>query len=420
MAGSLTSPVPGYRKGSPRSVLIACTLGNAVSVTPAVHAVFGLFLVPLSAQFDWSRASISGVLGILALVGAVSYPMIGRYVDKHGARGMLLTGVLGLALSISALAATTGSLFQFYATFTVLAVFGAMAGTPIFQKVIADWFEENRGTALGLSAGGGNGLGSVVLPVLAAVLVQTWGWRAGYLGISGFMLIVALPLLWLLLRDKAGSGHHSETAVAREGMTLGEALRTPAFWLTLIAVAAGAGSTTAVFSHVVPILSDRGFSVATGTAVVSVFALVTSAWQVATGRIMDRIQTPRVAVPMYLMAVVGLILIETGGSMPELLIGGALLGVGLGGQFGALPYFVARYFGTRHFGSVIGAMYSAVIAAQGTTPILLDAVFDAQHSYRPALLGVGGALVAGALLLMFLPRYGRPADTAEGLMAVGH
>ena len=67
MAGSLTSPVPGYRKGSPRSVLIACTLGNAVSVTPAVHAVFGLFLVPLSAQFDWSRASISGVLGILPL-----------------------------------------------------------------------------------------------------------------------------------------------------------------------------------------------------------------------------------------------------------------------------------------------------------------------------------------------------------------
>lgn len=420
MAGSLTSPVPGYRKGSPRSVLIACTLGNAVSVTPAVHAVFGLFLVPLSEQFDWSRASISGVLGILALVGAVTYPMIGRYVDKHGARGMLLTGIFGLALSIGALSATTGSLFQFYATFTVLAVFGAMGGTPIFQKVIADWFDENRGTALGLSAGGGNGLGSVVLPVLAAVLVQTWGWRAGYLGISGFMLIVALPLLWLLLRDKAGSGHHSETAVARDGMTLGEAIRTPAFWLTLIAVAAGAGGTTAVFSHVVPILSDRGFSVATGTAVVSVFALVTSGWQVATGRIMDRIQTPRVAVPMYLMAVVGLVLIETGGSMPELLIGGALLGVGLGGQFGALPYFVARYFGTRHFGSVIGAMYSAVIAAQGTTPILLDAVFDAQHSYRPALLGVGGALVAGALLLMFLPRYGRPADTAEGLMAAGH
>lgn len=415
---------PGHRgrafgKGSPAGVLAACTLGNAVSVTPAVHAVFGLFLMPLAAEFGWARASISGVLGVLALVGAVSYPMIGRYVDQHGARRTLLIGIFGLALSIAALSLTGGSLIQFYATFAVLAVFGAMAGTPIFQKVIADWFEQNRGTALGVSAGGGCGLGSVVLPVLGAVLVQAWGWRAGYMGISGFMLVIAFPLLWLLLRDRSVSDD-TEQMPEREGLTLAEATHTPAFWLVLIALAAGAGGTTAVFSHVVPILSDRGFSIGTGTAVVSVFALVTSGWQIATGRIMDMIQTPRVAVPMYLMAVVGLVLLETGQGMPQLILGGALLGVGLGGQFGALPYFIARYFGVRHFGSIIGAMYSAVIAAQGTTPILLDAVYDAQHSYRIALIGVGGALVAGALLLTLLPRYSRSAQTAEGLMVAGH
>lgn len=409
-------------RGSKGGVLFACTLGNSVSVTPAVHAVFGLFLVPLTEAFGWSRASVSGVLGILALVGAVTYPLIGRYVDKAGARKTLLVGIFGLALSIAALALNSGSLVQFYATFTVLAVFGAMAGTPIFQKVIADWFDENRGTALGISAGGGCGIGSVVLPVLAAVLVQTWGWRAGYLGISGFMLVIALPLLVLLLRDRA-SVAGGEAAVEREGMTLGEAAQTPMFWLVLIALAAGAGGTTAVFSHVVPILSDRGFSVTTGTAVVSVFALVTSGWQIATGRIMDTIQTPRVAVPMYLMAVAGLVLLETAQGTPLLLVGGALLGIGLGGQFGALPYFIARYFGTRHFGSVIGAMYSAVIAAQGTTPILLDLVFDARHSYRPALVGVGAALLAGALLLMLLPRYGREAEGADDnrpRFAAGH
>ena len=404
-------------RGSKGGVLFACTLGNSVSVTPAVHAVFGLFLVPLTEAFGWNRASVSGVLGILALVGAITYPLIGRYVDKAGARKTLLIGVFGLSLSIAALALNSGSLVQFYATFTVLAVFGAMAGTPIFQKVIADWFDENRGTALGISAGGGCGIGSVVLPVLAAVLVQTWGWRAGYLGISAFMLVIAMPLLVLLLRDRAAV---AGAAIAeREGMTLGEAAQTPMFWLILIALAAGAGGTTAVFSHVVPILSDRGFSVTTGTAVVSVFALVTSGWQIATGRIMDKIQTPRVAVPMYLMAVVGLVLLETAQGTPLLIVGGALLGIGLGGQFGALPYFIARYFGTRHFGSVIGAMYSAVIAAQGTTPILLDLVFDARHSYRPALVGVGAALLAGALLLMLLPRYGREAES-EALFVAGH
>lgn len=417
--GLVNSPAKGTRGG----VLFACTLGNSVSVTPAVHAVFGLFLVPLSESFGWTRASISGVLGILALVGALGYPLIGRHIDKAGARRTLLIGIFGLGLSIAALAATSGSLLQFYATFAVLAVFGTMAGTPIFQKVIADWFDRNRGTALGISAGGGCGIGSVILPVLAAVLVQTWGWRAGYLGISGFVLVIAFPLLWLLLRDRiAGVAGHTEEidASVREGMTLGEAVQTPAFWLILIAVAAGAGGTTAVFSHVVPILSDRGISVATGTAVVSVFALVTSAWQIATGSIMDKIQTPRVAVPMYLMAVLGLVLLELGQGTSELLLGGALMGIALGCQFGALPYFVARYFGIRHFGSVIGAMYSAVIALQGTTPILLDAVYDAHHSYRPALIGVGAALIAGAVLLMLLPRYDRDVQVDDGLLVPGH
>ena len=399
-------------------VLFACTLGNAVSVTPAVHAVFGLFLVPLSETFGWSRASISGVLGILAVVGAVSYPIIGRHVDAHGARRTLLTGVVGLALSIAALALTSGSLIQFYATFAVLSIFSAMAGTPIYQKVVADWFESNRGTALGISAGGGCGIGSVIMPVLAAVLVGAWGWRAGYLGIAAFVLLLAFPILVLFLRDRTASASAAQEEAPREGLTLAEAARLPSFWLVLLAVAAGAGGTTAIFSHVVPILGDRGVSVATGTAVVSVFALATSGWQVVTGRIMDKIQTPRVAVPMYGLAIGGLALLEFGVGTPVLLFAGLLLGVGMGAQYGALPYYIARYFGVRHFGSIIGAMYSAVIAAQGITPILLDLVFDNIHSYRPALLGVGAALAGGAVLLLLLPRYGEEEGTSPDAMPV--
>ncbi len=403
------------RKGS---VLLGCTLGNAVSVTPTVHSVFGLFLVPLSLAFDWSRASISGVLGVLALVCAVSYPLIGRHVDRHGARRTLLTGVVGLALSIAALGFTHGSLLQFYLTFAVLSLFAAMAGTPIYQKLVADWYEENRGTALGISAGGGCGIGSVIMPVLAAVLVGAWGWKAGYFGIAAVMLVVALPLLVVFLRDRESGARHEAAQSAPGGLTQAEALRRPAFWLVLVAVAAGAGGTTAVFSHVIPILGDRGISVATGTMVVSVFALATSGWQVATGRIMDKIATPRVVVPMYGAAVAGLALLEFGQGVPELVLGGVLLGVGMGAQYGALPYFIARYFGVRHFGAIIGAMYSAVIAAQGVTPILLDLVFDAVHSYRPALFGIGAALLSGAVLVLLLPRYGEEEMPSLGAVPV--
>ncbi|MGF7146917.1 MFS family permease [Sphingomonas zeicaulis] len=395
-------------------VLLACTVGNAVSVTPAVHAVFGLFLVPLSDAFGWPRASISVVLGILAAGGALIYPLVGRYVDGHGARRALIIGIIGLALSIAALALTNGSLVQFYATFAMISVFGAIGGTPIFQKVVADWFDQGRGTALGISAGVGNGVGSVILPVLAATLMAAYGWRSAYLGIAAAMLLVAVPVLVLLLRDRSTAGGTGE-GEAQAGLALAEAARLPAFWLTLIAIASGAGCTTAIFSHVVPILGDRGFDVATGTAVVSVFALVTSGWQIATGRILDKVPTPRIVVPMYLMAVAGLALLQLGQGMAALIVGGVLLGIGLGSQFGALPYFIARYFGLRSFGTIIGAMYSAVIVAQGFTPVLLDAAFDAQQTYAHALVAAGACLIVGALLLLLLPRFDDRAAPADKL-----
>ena len=396
----------GRRFSDRTGVLVACTLGNAVSTTPAVHAVFGLFLLPLSETFGWPRAAVSVVLGILALTGAIVYPLAGRYADRHGARRMLMTGLVLFALSVAALSLLSGSLLQLYATFFLVGLFGSVASTPIYSKVIAEWFEEGRGTALGISAGFGNGIGSVLFPILAAIIVAHQGWRAGYVAVGGLILILGLPALWWLLRDAPTKlSLEAGGEAPATGMLLNEALRTPTFWIIMIAIASGAGCTTAIFSHVVPILTDRGYGVEVGTAVLSTFALVTCAWQVATGRVLDWIASPRVVIPMVAMAVLGLVLLQYGQGTPQLLLGGLALGIGMGAQYGALPYFLARYFGTRAFGAIIGTMYSAVIAAQGTIPVLLDHAFDVQGSYRFALWLVSLALSASAALLLLLPRY---------------
>ena len=411
MAGAV-SAVPGRGR-----LLFAATAGNALTTTPAVHAVFGTFLVPLSESFGWSRASISGVLAVLALTSAVVYPLAGRYADAHGARRMLLFGNILFALSVAALAFTTASLVQFYLTFLAIGVFGALPSTAIFSKVVAEWFGDNRGTALGVSAGAGNGIGSVMFPVVAALLISAFGWRAGYLGIGAIILCVGFPILFLFLRDAPGFGEDSVADPDMPGITglsVTEAAGQRSFWLILAALAAGAGISTAIFSHVVPIVGDRGFGLAIGTTVVSAFALTGSTWQIVTGRALDRTASPRVVAPMYAMAIIGLLLLEFGGAVWMLMLGGLLLGVALGTQFAAMPYFIARYFGLRHFGAILGVMYSGVIAAQGITPVLLDAWFDTQGSYRGAVVIAAACLALGTLLLLLLPGYGRaPAPARE-------
>ena len=390
------------------SVLFAITLGNSLTTTTTVHAVFGTFLVPLSEEFGWSRASISAVLAIIAVCGAITYPLAGRYSDKNGSRRMLIFGLIALGLAIGSLGFSTGNLALFYLTFVVIGTLGNLPSTAMFAKLVAEWFHENRGTAMGFSSGFGNGSGAVFMPIIAAVLISTMGWRAGYFGIAAIILLIGVPVLIFMLRDppaelkqvsQAEGGTHSE------GASLREAARKPTFWLLMGAIAAGGGVMTAVLSHVVPIVGDRGFSLTTGTAAVSVFALTTAAWQTACGRLLDKVHSPRVVVPMYILSIPGLYLLEFGGSTNLLIAGSVLLGITLGTQFGSLPFFIARYFGLRHFGVILGVMYSAVIAAQGITPVLLDYAFDVQNSYRDAMLVSMGVMGLGTLLLLMLPAY---------------
>ncbi|MXP24977.1 MFS transporter [Altererythrobacter indicus] len=408
---SAATASPNARRG----VLFAAITGNALCATATVHAVFGTFLVPLSEAFAWPRASISVVLGIIALSSAIVYPLAGRYADSHGTRRMVLIGNVLFALSVGALAFSNGSLPMFYATFLAIGIFGGIPSTAIFSKLVAEWFRENRGTALGISAGLGNGIGAVCLPILAAVLVSHYGWQMGYVGIALLIAVVGTPVYLAFLKDAPGFGKvEEERADSADGLSVSQAARKPAFWFIMIAIAAGGGISTAVLSHVVPIVGDRGFSLATGTAVLSVLALVGSIWQIVTGRMLDKSSGPRIIVPMYALAIIGLFALEYGPSSGFLIAGGTCLGISLGCQFGSLPFFIARYFGLRHFGAILGVMYSAVIAAQGTTPVLLDMAFDTFHTYRPAIHIAMGIMAAGSMLLLLLPAYRSKVD-AKGL-----
>jgi len=395
-------------------IIVSCTVANMVGLTPVVHATFGTFLIPLSTAFGWRRASISAVLAILAAAGAVLIPLAGYYADRHGARRMLLAGNLMLAGAVATLALSNGSLVQFYASYTAIAIAGAIPCTAVISKLVSDWFDHARGTALGFTAGVGNALGSTLMPIVAAALLTGFGWREAYLGIAAIAAGLGFPFMYLLLRDapRYAAADGTEAAEA-PGYRLGEALRMPVFWLILVAIAAGAGCLTAIFSHVVPILAERHVSLAMATAVISAFALVCAIWQVGSGLLLDRIPTPRITAPMYLAAVGGLALLELGSGSLALLAGGALLGVGLGTQYGAMPMLIARYFGTRSFGAIIGVMYSASIIMQGVTPVLLDHAFDTQQTYRYALVAIGLCLAAGAALLLLLPAYREKAVRLE-------
>lgn len=384
-------------------VAVSATIANMVCMTAAISATIGVFLVPIAEDFHWPRAAVTGVLGLISVISALTYPLIGKAMDRFGSRWLLIIGNLGLAGSIMLLSRATGGMVDFYLRFALVGVFGTVASTGMLCKVVSNWFDARRGLMLGVTAGVGNGVGATIMPVLAGIFLTACGWRESYLLIGLIVAGLGAPALLLWLRD-APDAETAEAKPLADGMSLREAARTRTFWLMLTAVAAGAGGMTAVFTHVVPILTDHGVSLGEATGVLAVFALVCAAWQVVTGALLDALRTPRIVVPMYASAIVGLLLLQFGSGTGQIMTAGFLLGIGMGAEYGALSYFVSRYFGLRHYGTILGTFYAVVAFTQGTTPALMDMSFDAHGSYVMATLAIAAALGIGMVLLAMLPR----------------
>ena len=397
-----TSTLPGKPSLSrPAGVVVACTVGNAVSVTPMVYTVFGLFLIPIATEFDWSRAAVSFVLFIIAVAGAISYPIVGRLIDRYGARPVILTGNVLFAASVASVSLVEASRFQFYTAYALIGISAAIPSSVMFTKVIAGWFDERRGLFLGIVGGLGNGVGAALSPLFVFALISSYGWRAGFQGIGAAVILIGFPVLYLLLRDPPRDTVRSEREALEktQGLTLAEALKTPTFWIIMAAIALGAGCMTAIFAHVVPMLLDRGVPAGQATTVLATFSLVTAGWQIGMGYMLDRIPKPWIAAPFYLLALCGLLLLESTSSYPLLLLSGVLMGLGLGTEYGVLPYFLSRYFGTRHYGAISGSMYGVIVLTQGLTPFLMDLVFDITGTYDPAIIVICIGLVLGAILI---------------------
>jgi MFS family permease len=396
--------MPAFSRAN--GVVFACTVGNAVGMTPMVYTVFGLFLLPISVEFHWPRSSVSLVLLIVAVAGAIGFPVVGRLIDRYGARAVILPGIVAFAAAVSGISLIGASRLHLYLAYALVGIAGTIPSSVTFTKVIAGWFDRHRGLSLGIVGGLGNGIGSALSPLCTHALIAQHGWRVAYQGLGVAIIAIGLPTLSLLLRDPASAARAVPAdAGGTDGMTLAQARGTVTFWIILAAIALGAGCMTAVFAHVVPMLIDRGVTSERATLVLVTFSMVTAAWQVAVGALLDRVPRAWVAAPFYLSALAGLALFAWSSRFPHLLVAAALMGLGLGTEYGVLPYFLSRYFGVRHYGAISGTVYGVIVLIQGLTPFLMDLVFDRSGSYRAAIVVICVGLAVGAALIVRLPSF---------------
>ncbi len=179
---------------------VTATAMFIAAVTLGSRSAFGVFVIPMSEAFDWSRTTISVAAGIGVLVNGLSQPLLGHLFDRYDSRKVILISLLMVGLGTAGLSLTFHYLFLVFLFSFVLsvAISGVSEGT--LGPLLARWFVRRRTMVLGLLVAGG-ALGGLTLIPISAYLVDLFDWRVSWIALGAIITVLALPLGFIFLQN---------------------------------------------------------------------------------------------------------------------------------------------------------------------------------------------------------------------------
>jgi sugar phosphate permease len=383
-----------------------------------LYYAFAVFLVPMQEDLGWSRAAVTGAYSLGLLVSGLAAPLVGYWLDRHGPRGLMTIGsTAGSALLL--VWASVEDLLVFYLVWAGLGL--SMAATlyePAFA-VLAKWFERGRARALLLVTLAG-GLASTIFLPLSAWLVEAQGWRAALLALAAVLAVLTiLPHALVLRRRPEDLGllpdglpptrqplqipprTPTEFSAEPRSVSVGEALRGPAFWLLAGALSLGTLSQAAMYVHLIPYLAEEGYGLGSAATLTGLIGASQVLGRVVLTFLEDRL--PRDAMMAGIFALQAAALVVLIGSQSP--IGVLMFVLPFGAASGAVTISralaVADFYGPAHYASIGGVVGMFVTGARTLAPVGAGAMSSALGGYTLVVLTLasGSALASIAMFM---------------------
>lgn len=337
---------------------------------------FAVLVVPMERELGWSRTDLNAALSIGLLTSGMCAFSAGVWIDRHGARGLMtLASLAGAALL--ALWPLVDSLIGFYAVWALIGV--AMAGTlyePSFAAVARVFPRDARRAITAITLVGG--FASTVFIPLIQFTIDRAGWRDALLMMAACNLLCA-AIHWILIPPAERGGGKPD--LPRDKAALASALRRPAFWYLSVCFTAMSVVFTAVGFHLVPLMLERGLSMA---AIVAGYAVI-GPMQVA-GRLLvvfagQRISTRLIGTVSFALYPVAMALLFLPADATLIVAFAIVYGLPNGIVTIVRGTIVPEMFGPNAYGAISGALGTPGMLARAAGPLLMAAIWTLTGGY---------------------------------------
>jgi oxalate/formate antiporter len=378
------------------------------------------FVPEIEKAHGWERAAIQTAFAIFVIVQTWCTPFVGALIDRLGPRALVLFGGVftGLAWVINSYATT---LPGFYAGSIVggLGV-GAVYATCINNAI--KWFPDRRGLAVGLTAAG-YGSGTILTVIPISRMIASAGYQSTFFTFGLIQGAVILAFASLLRAPAAGAVTYKAAVVqSRRDYTLGEALRTPVFWVMLAMFTGTVTGGLMVVAQLSVIAEDLGvrniemnfvlFTMAALPFALMMNTIVNGVSRPVFGWLSDHIGRERVMFIAFSLEAVGILALAWYGSNPwAFVVLSGIVFFAWGEVYSLFSATAGDTFGTKNIGTIYGLLYCAKGIAALLVPfgnVLMEATGTwTSVLYTMAVLDISAALAA---ILILKPLRRRLAD----------
>jgi sugar phosphate permease len=412
--------------------IIVATTFVVILVIAGVRATPGVLIVPLEAEFHWSRATISLAVGInLLLYGAIG-PFAAAIMDRFGVRRVILVTVVAIAAAVAA-SPLMHNVWQLIALWGVIngLCCGAI-GPYLAAYVAARWFVARQGLVVGILTAATAAGQLVFLPLLAEVVTAA-GWRTMALVLAAAVLALA-PLVALAMRDRPqdmGLGAYGDPRGPQPAPTphgnpveaafraLGEGARRRDFWLISAGYfVCGASTNGLVGTHLIPACVDHGFSEVQGAGLLAAAGVFSFVGGTLSGWLSDRWDNRYLLFWYYGLRGLSLMYLPFafGMSFYGLTLFSVFYGLDWIASVPPTVRLLSRTVGAERTGIMV-AWISVIHQVGGASAAYLGGLLRIEYgSYLQAFMLSGLLCIAAALMVLFIGA-GRRRDEPQAVTA---